>query len=29
MKDDKKYIFTSERLGFRNWELTDIDEMYK
>lgn len=27
MKDDKKYIFTSERLGFRNWELTDVDEM--
>jgi RimJ/RimL family protein N-acetyltransferase len=27
MKDDKKYIFKSERLGFRNWELTDIDEM--
>lgn len=29
MKDDKKYIFTSDRLGFRNWELTDIDEMYQ
>jgi RimJ/RimL family protein N-acetyltransferase len=29
MKDDKKYIFTSERLGFRNWELTDIDKMYQ
>src|SRR5688572_24415738 len=29
MKNDKKYIFTSDRLGFRNWELTDIDEMYK
>lgn len=27
MKAIKKYIFTSERLGFRNWELTDIDEM--
>ena len=29
MNDKKKYIFTSERLGFRNWELTDIDEMCK
>ena len=29
MKDDKKYIFTSDRLGFRNWELTDIDKMYQ
>ncbi|MBF0695381.1 MAG: GNAT family N-acetyltransferase [Flavobacterium sp.] len=28
MRDDKKYIFTSERLGFRNWDLTsDIDKM--
>lgn len=29
MNNDKKYIFTSERLGFRNWELTDIDEMHQ
>jgi RimJ/RimL family protein N-acetyltransferase len=29
MKSDKKYIFTSDRLGFRNWNLTDIDEMHK
>jgi RimJ/RimL family protein N-acetyltransferase len=29
MKDDNKYIFTSERLGFRNWELTDIDKMHQ
>lgn len=27
MKHDKKYLFTSERLGFRNWETADIDEM--
>lgn len=29
MKDIKKYTFASERLGFRNWNLTDIDEMHK
>ncbi len=29
MKDDKKYIFTSERLGFRNWDMTDIDKMHE
>jgi len=29
MKDTIKYIFTSERLGFRNWNLTDIDKMYE
>jgi RimJ/RimL family protein N-acetyltransferase len=29
MKDDKKYIFTTERLGFRNWNETDIDEMFQ
>ena len=29
MKDDKKYIFTSDRLGFRNWDLTDIDKMHE
>lgn len=27
MKDNKEYIFKSERLGFRNWQLTDIAEM--
>lgn len=27
--DGQKYIFTSDRLGFRNWDLTDIDEMYE
>ncbi|EEI93036.1 acetyltransferase, GNAT family [Sphingobacterium spiritivorum ATCC 33300] len=29
MKDNKKYIFTSDRLGFRNWDLADIDKLYK
>src|SRR5687768_8719107 len=29
MKDDKKYIFKSERLGFRDWESTDIEKMVK
>ena len=24
-----RYIFTSERLGFRNWEITDIDVLFK
>ncbi len=23
------YIFTSERLGFRNWELADVEEMFE
>ncbi len=27
MNHTNKYIFTSERLGFRNWELEDIDKM--
>lgn len=27
MKYDKNYLFASERLGFRNWNLTDIDKM--
>lgn len=27
MNDTKKYIFKSERLGFRNWNLTDIEKM--
>lgn len=25
----KNYIFTSERLGFRNWKESDIDVLYK
>ncbi|GEM_PF-1608528 len=25
---NNKYLFTSERLGFRNWEPTDIDELF-
>lgn len=29
MKENKKYIFTSERLGFRNWHLGDIDKMHE
>jgi RimJ/RimL family protein N-acetyltransferase len=29
MKNDKKYLFTSERLGFRNWNLSDIDKMHE
>ncbi len=29
MDDTKKYIFTSERLGFRNWNLTDVDKMHE
>ena len=29
MKDDKKYIFTSDRLGFRNWDLIDIYKMHE
>lgn len=29
MNDKKKYIFTSERLGFRNWDLADIDKMHE
>lgn len=28
MEQKTKYIFTSERLGFRNWELTDIDNLF-
>ncbi|MGJ1430190.1 GNAT family N-acetyltransferase [Sphingobacterium spiritivorum] len=28
MKNNKKYIFTSERLGFRNWDQEDIDKLY-
>jgi RimJ/RimL family protein N-acetyltransferase len=29
MKDEKKYLFTSDRLGFRNWDLTDVDKMHE
>ncbi len=29
MKNKKNYLFTSERLGFRNWHLSDIDKMQK
>jgi RimJ/RimL family protein N-acetyltransferase len=29
MNDKEKYIFTSERLGFRNWNLNDIDKMHE
>jgi RimJ/RimL family protein N-acetyltransferase len=29
MNDTKKYIFKSERLGFRNWNLTDIEKMHE
>ena len=29
MNPNKDYIFTSERLGFRNWNLTDIDKMHE
>jgi RimJ/RimL family protein N-acetyltransferase len=29
MNDRKKYIFTSERLGFRDWSLEDIDKMHE
>ncbi|MEH0157419.1 GNAT family N-acetyltransferase [Limibacter armeniacum] len=25
---DKKYLFKSDRLGFRNWEMEDIPKMY-
>lgn len=29
MEEKQKYIFTSERLGFRNWELADIDHLFQ
>lgn len=29
MNTIKKYIFTSERLGFRNWNLTDIELLHE
>ncbi|RMZ59890.1 N-acetyltransferase [Chryseobacterium nematophagum] len=28
MPHEKKYIFTSDRLGFRNWKSADIDKMH-
>lgn len=29
MTENKKYIFTSGRLGFRNWILSDIDPLHE
>jgi RimJ/RimL family protein N-acetyltransferase len=29
MNNKKKYIFTSARLGFRNWDFADIDKMHE
>ena len=29
MNHKKKYIFTSARLGFRNWDFADIDKMHE
>ena len=29
MNRDKDYLFKSQRLGFRNWESADIDELHK
>jgi len=29
MNNKKKYIFTSARLGFRNWVFTDIEKMHE
>lgn len=29
MINESEYIFTSERLGFRNWDLSDIDKMHE
>lgn len=29
MNDTKKYIFTSDRLGFRKWTSTDIDKIHQ
>jgi RimJ/RimL family protein N-acetyltransferase len=29
MKENKSYIFTSDRLGFRNWSLSDIEKMHE
>ena len=29
MTNTNKYLFTSDRLGFRNWDITDIDKMHE
>ena len=29
MNNKKQYIFRSERLGFRNWNLTDVDKLHE
>ena len=29
MSNSKQYLFTSKRLGFRNWNLSDIDQMHE
>lgn len=29
MEKNQKYIFTSERLGFRNWEQADIENLFE
>ncbi len=29
MKENKNYIFISDRLGFRNWNLNDIDPLHE
>lgn len=29
MNDIKKYLFKSDRLGFRNWDLSDINKMHE
>lgn len=29
MTNTSKYLFTSERLGFRNWDTSDIDQMHE
>ncbi|MEO4006668.1 GNAT family N-acetyltransferase [Flavobacterium sp. CAU 1735] len=29
MKERNKYLFTSKRLGFRNWDINDIDKMHE
>lgn len=29
MEEETRYLFTSERLGFRNWRAADIDDMHE
>jgi RimJ/RimL family protein N-acetyltransferase len=29
MKENKNYLFTSDRLGFRNWSLDDVEKMHE